>query len=98
MVEQTSITVLGSLELLEEVREELDVEGINLRDFLNEVRVAAMVRQRMMRVGHADFRVSTTAAFAADHHRRNSGEIGLECDRLQIEHQLHVLCEVKGDP
>ena len=40
-----------------------------LRDLLDPLGIAAVVRERMMRIGHADLGIGPHAAFAAHHHR-----------------------------
>ena len=50
-----------------------------------------MMRQRMVRIGYADFGIRANAAFPAEHHGGNARQIGLERNRLQIEHQLHIV-------
>ena len=77
--------------LLEEVREQLHVEHVDLGDLLDPLRLVAVVGQRMVRIGHADLRIGPQAALAAEHHRRDAREVGLERDHLQVEHQLHVV-------
>ena len=53
--------------------------------------MAAMMRERMVRIGNADFGIRANAAFAAEHHGGDACQVGLERDRLQIEHQLHII-------
>src|SRR5262245_10161558 len=89
-VEEAAVEIRGGGEALHEAREELDVEAVDLRHLLDEVGMAAVVRQRVVRVGDANLRVDANAAFAAQHHGGDAGEVGLERDGLQLEHQLDV--------
>ena len=72
-------------------------KAVDLRDLLDEVGMAAMMRQRMVRIGNADFGIGAHAAFAAEHHGRDARQVGLERDRLQIEHQLHVVASTRTE-
>ena len=51
----------------------------------------------MMRVGHADGTVSAVATLAAHHQRNNASQVGLECDRHQVEHQVGMLFKSWGN-
>ena len=61
-----------------------------LRDQLGHV---VVMRQRMMRFGHANLRIRTRALFLADHERDDAREIGLKREELQVEHQRQVIFE-----
>src|SRR4029077_12190338 len=53
--------------------------------------VALMMRYAVVGIGHADSPVGSIAAFAAQHDRCDAGQIGLECDDLEVKHQLGVI-------
>ena len=57
MVEQVPIAVGRRAQLLEEVGEQLRVIGVELRELLKLLRLVAVVREPMMRLRDADFRV-----------------------------------------
>ena len=46
-----------------------------------------------MRIGHADLGIRAQAALAAEHERRDARQVGLERDRLHVEHQRRVVGE-----
>src|ERR1700684_3735675 len=45
----------------------------------------------MMRVGHADLRISHAALLMAHHQRDDASKIALVREYLEIEHQLHMV-------
>ena len=51
------------------------------------------MRQRMVRLGHADLRIRPRALFLADHERDDARQIRLERQQLQVEHQRQVILE-----
>ena len=97
VVEQRAVAVGGGPELLDEVSEQLQVVRVDAGDLLHELRVAAMVGERMVRVGNADLGIALQAPLASDHHGRDAREVGLEGHHLEVEHQLDVLGERRGD-
>jgi hypothetical protein len=50
-----------------------------------------MMRDRVMRIGHADLRIRDAAELATQHERDHSSEVGLVGQDLQIAHQPDVL-------
>src|SRR5947207_967176 len=68
MIEQRAVAIRSSLQPLYKPGEQLDMERVDLRDLLDKIGMPAMMRERMVRIGHADFRIRTNAAFAAEHH------------------------------
>src|SRR5438046_6363978 len=97
MIEQRTVSVRHSFQTLDKPGEQLDMEDVDLRDLLDKVGMAAMMRERMVRIGNADLRIRANAAFAAQHHGGDAGEIRLECDGLQIEHHLYVIPVLEGN-
>ena len=51
VIEQGRIAFFDALQLAHPLGELLHVIGIDLRDFLNQIRLAAMMRERVMAVG-----------------------------------------------
>ena len=68
-VEQRAIRFPGRLEFFQEVSEDLRVQAVDLGDLLDPFGVAAVVRERVVRVGDVDLRVDAHAALAPDHQR-----------------------------
>ena len=52
-----------------------------------------MVRQRMVRLRHADLRIGPRALFLAEHERDHARQIGLKRQHLQIQHQRQMIFE-----
>ena len=98
VVEQRAVAIRSGFQLFEERGEQLDVEAVDLRHLLDEIRMAAMMSERMMRIGNADLRIGADASFAAQHHGRNAREVRLKGDRLKIEHQLHIILVLERNP
>src|SRR5215470_5193363 len=48
-----------------------------------------------MRFGHTDLRIGARALLLADHERDHAGEIGLECEQLQVEHDSEMVFEYR---
>ena len=97
VIEERAIAVGRRLQALEVVREHLHVVRVDLRHLLDLLHLAGVVRNRVMRVGHADLRVSHAAVLAPDHERNHAREIALIRQHLQVEHQLHVRFPVGGN-
>ena len=55
------------------------------------VRTVAVMRQRMVRLVHANLRVYVRVLFAADHERDDPRQVALKRQELQVQHQPHVL-------
>ena len=49
------------------------------------------MRQRMVRLRHANLRIRARALFLADHERDDAREIGLKRQELQVQHQRQVI-------
>ena len=82
IVEKGAFPILSRLQFAEELPEKADVELIDLRHFLNPFGVISVVRQGVVAVGDINFRVGSHAAFAPDHHRRDSGDVGAKRGEL----------------
>ena len=75
------------------MREELDVIAVDLGHVRDQLGNIVVVRERMVRLWHANLGVWASALFLADHERNDAGEIGLKCQELQIKHQGQVIFE-----
>jgi hypothetical protein len=64
---------------------------VDLRHLRDLRRFLLMMRDRMMRVGHAYLRVRHAAELAAQHEGHDAREIGLIGEHLEIAHQLDVI-------
>ena len=69
------------------------MERVDLRQLRQLLGIALVVRDRMMRVGHADLRIGAAAELAAHHERDDARQVALVREHLQVEHQLRVLVE-----
>src|SRR5260370_26533101 len=86
VVEQGAVAILSGLEPPDEVGKQLDMECVDLCELLHPLRIVAMMRERMMRIGNADLAISPDTALAADHHCRHAGQVRLKCQHLEIIH------------
>ena len=62
VVEQRAVAVGRRPQLLQEVREHLHVQRVDLGELLQRVGTLLMMRQRMVRLGHADFRIGAACS------------------------------------
>src|SRR6185503_1412881 len=97
VLEQVAVAVGRVLQPLQELGEQAHVVRVDLRFLLHLLRVVVVVRDRVMTVGDADLRVAQPRQLAAHHERRHAREVALERERLELEHQVHVLLERLGD-
>ena len=97
MVEQRAVAVLGRVEAFEEVRELLDVIGVDPDQLLDLLLVAAVVRQGVVGVRDVDLRVGAVARLVGHHEGDDPGQVGLVGQHLQVVHQLRVLAERSGN-
>ena len=91
MVEQRAVAIRRGLELFEQVGEQRNVILVDLGELVDHVLIAAMVRERVMRLGHADFVVASGAALASQLERNHPRHVGLQRQHLQIKHQPGML-------
>src|SRR5262249_51137718 len=73
------------------------MKSVDLGDLFDPIRIVAMMCERMMRIGYADFRVNSGAAFPSNHERRYSSQISLKCHQLEVIHQLCILRKSERD-
>ena len=88
VIEQRAVAILCGLELVEQIRELLDVELIDLRDLLDLLFIARMVRQAVMAFRDADLRIVPRALLEGEQAGNDPGLIGLERQNHQVEHQM----------
>ena len=91
MVEQRAVAFRRGLQLLQELREQRDVELIDLGHLGDLLRIVAVMRQRMMRIGNADLRIGAVAGFARQLKRDDARDVALQRQQLQVEHQSGVV-------
>ena len=95
-VEQGAVAVLDRREPVDVVGEHLGEVVVHLLQPLDEHAVAAVVRQRVVGVGHPDLGVGAVARLVPQHERGDPGEVGLPGEHLQVEHELCVVHEAVG--
>jgi len=66
--------------------------GIDLRQLFNRVRQIPMMAERMVRIGHADFRINAAAAFSPAQSSKCASDRAKR-GKLQIEHQRQIFVE-----
>src|SRR5262245_18352520 len=66
VIEQSAVPFLGRLELAEKLREQRHVEPVDLGDLGDLLGVVAVVRKRVVRVGHADLGIGAVTGFARE--------------------------------
>ena len=93
MVEQVAIAIGCRFQLIQEVRQALDVIAVDLGPVLAFLRNRAMVRRGMIGRRHARFRIAPHADVVRVHQRRYPRDVRLESQRLQVPHQLDVFGE-----
>ena len=93
VIQKRAVAVGRRPKLRQILREQLRVIAIDLRHVRDELRSVVVVRQRMVRFGHADLRVRPGALLLADHERDDARQVGLKRQELQVEHQRQVVFE-----
>ena len=96
-VEQRRVALADRLEPLEQVGELLDVEAVDLLELLVLFRVAAVVREVVVSLGNADEGVALGAPLVGVHEGADPGDVALEGEDHEVEHQADVLLVVLGD-
>ena len=97
MVEQRAVAVRRRGQLLQERREERRVVGVDLRQLGQRLRHVAVVRERVVRVGHPDLAVGAAAQLVPRHERADAGAVRLPGQKLQVVHQPGVLGQRRRD-
>ena len=93
LVEQGAVAVRRRPELLQEAGEQAHLVGVDHGVLLEPLRVQLVVRHGVVRVGDADFREALRGLLAPDEEGEDAGDVGLEGERLEVEHQPGVLVE-----
>src|SRR4029453_4964582 len=91
VIEQRPVAVWRSAQLLGTLREHSKVPGVEDRVLHLHVRLLAMVRDRVMRLGDADIRIALHAGLAGHHEREHASEVGLVGHREEIEKLADML-------
>ena len=94
MIEQRAVAVRRLRHFLDQPREERQVVGVDLGLLLDVVRVVLVVRDRVVRLGHANPGIGARARLARDLHAADPRDVGLVAEQQQIEQQLGVLVEL----
>src|SRR5690606_16591148 len=81
----------------EELLEQRHVIGVELDELELLLLITAVVRQRVMRLGDADLRLSALRDVAAQHEREDARETRGERERQQLELQADVLRKRVGN-
>ena len=97
VIQQRAVAVGRRLQLPEQPGEHLHVIGVDLGDLRDLLRFLLMVRDRVMRVGHADLRIGHAAVLVSHHEGDDAREIALKRQHLQVEHQVHVIFPARRD-
>ena len=67
MIEQRAVAVGRRFSFSSEVREQLDVIRVDLRGLCELHRIVLVVRDRVVRLGHAEPRIGAVGLLAAEH-------------------------------
>ena len=67
------------------------MELVDLRHLRDLLGIAAVVRQRVVRIGDADLRIGAIAGLARELERDDARDVALQREHLQVEHQLRVI-------
>src|ERR1035441_8260225 len=97
LIEQAAVAFLRGLHFFDEAGELLHVILVDLSHLLHQVRLVAVVRERVMAVGNAQLPVRTRGAFAGHKEGDNPRQVGLEGDRDHAGHQTEMLGEIGRD-
>src|SRR5437660_1331439 len=97
VIEQRAIAVGSGFQFLEKLREQRNVERIDLRNFEEFFRIVAMMTGGMVRVRDADFRIRTVIELAGQLEGDDPCDVGLKRQDLQIEQELRVVGERRRD-
>ena len=91
MIEQRPVAVRRGSQLLYEVAEQREMVRIDLAVLGDRVGDVPVVRDDVMRLGHADLRVADAARFDTFHERGHTSDVGSPRERDQVVHHAHVL-------
>jgi hypothetical protein len=94
VIEQRAVAVGRCLQLAEEVREQLHVVLIELREAVLVLLHVRVVRQRVERIADPALGVDLAAQLLAHQEGRHAGDLRLPRQHLQVVHQRDVLLDV----
>ena len=97
MIEQGAVAFFRVHQLADKLGEERYVELIDFCHAGDFVRVVAVMGKRMMRIRHADLRVSAVAGFASQLERDDARDVALQREDLQVEHEPSMIAISSGD-
>ncbi len=67
------------------------MELVDLRHARDFLRIIAVMRKRVVRIGNSDLGISAIAGFARELERDDACDIALQRQHLQVEHQPRVV-------
>ena len=91
VVQQGAVAIGRLPEPLEKIGEQRNLIRIDLRQLGQLDRVIHVMRHRMMWLGNSDLRIGPGTGLSGQLERDHSGQVSLQGEHLQIEHQLDVL-------
>ena len=94
VVEHRPVGFLCLRQPFDKLRKHEGVVRLNLHQLVLLLRVVAVMRQRMESFGDPQIGIGPHARFVIHRERDHAGDVGLERERHQIEHQLEVLGDV----
>ena len=97
VVEQRAVAVRDRLQPGQVLADQLRVVGVGGGVLLDPLLLVLVVGDGMVRLGDAEVRIGPAAQLAAQHEGEDAGDVGLEGDGHQVEHQPDVIAVVVGD-
>src|SRR4030095_3222448 len=98
MIEEVAVSVLGGLQLVEELAELDDLIRAELRVLRQFLGVVAVMRDAVMRLRDTDVRVTAVARLVADHEREHPADVTLEGQVPQVVGARLVIVERSRHP
>ena len=90
VIEQRTVPIRRRFHLRDELGEQRDVERIDLRHAFDFRRIVSVMRQRMMRIGHADFGISAIARLARELERDDARDVALPRENTMLDPAFNV--------
>src|SRR5262249_32599142 len=97
VIEERAIAIGCGLHPLKEFGKQLDVVGVDLGDLCYLHGVVAVMANRVMRVRNSNLGIGTIALLARELERDDTRDVGLKRQNLQVEHDLGVVRERRGN-
>src|SRR6266850_8614887 len=94
VIQHRAVTLLCSLDPLDESRKHFGVVLLNLHEFVLLLRIVPVMRERMKCFGDTQVRVRAHAGFAIQGERNDARDIRHEREGHEIEHQFEMLRDV----